>query len=67
MGLRRTAVAPSGDAMPSFDVVSEVDRMEVKNAVDQAQSELSSRFDFKGVRATIETRRQNRLTAAGRG
>ena len=34
--------------MPSFDVVSEVDRMEVKNAVDQAQRELSSRFDFKG-------------------
>ena len=40
--------------MPSFDVVSEVDRMEVKNAVDQAQRELSSRFDFKGVTATIE-------------
>ncbi len=40
--------------MPSFDVVSEVDRMEVKNAVDQAQRELGSRFDFKGVRATIE-------------
>jgi cyclic-di-GMP-binding protein len=40
--------------MPSFDVVSEVDRMEVKNAVDQAQRELSSRFDFKGVAATIQ-------------
>ena len=40
--------------MPSFDIVSEVDRMEIKNAVDQAQRELSSRFDFKGVRATIE-------------
>ena len=40
--------------MPSFDIVSEVDRMEVKNAVDQAQRELGSRFDFKGVRATIE-------------
>lgn len=40
--------------MPSFDVVSEVDRMEVKNAVDQAQRELSSRFDFKGVTATIQ-------------
>jgi uncharacterized protein YajQ (UPF0234 family) len=39
--------------MPSFDVVSEVDRMEVRNAVDQAQRELVSRFDFKGVRATI--------------
>ncbi len=40
--------------MPSFDVVSEVDRMEVKNAVDAAQRELASRFDFKGVKATIE-------------
>ena len=40
--------------MPSFDIVSEVDRMEVRNAVDQAQRELASRFDFKGVGATIE-------------
>jgi len=40
--------------MPSFDIVSEVDRMEVKNAVDAAQRELASRFDFKGVTATIE-------------
>ena len=40
--------------MPSFDVVSEVDRMEVKNAVDAAQRELVSRFDFKGVKAAIE-------------
>ncbi len=40
--------------MPSFDIVSEVDRMEVKNAVDQAHRELASRFDFKGVAASIE-------------
>ena len=40
--------------MPSFDVVSEVDRMEVKNAVDHALRELANRFDFKGVKATIE-------------
>lgn len=40
--------------MPSFDVVSEVDRMEVKNAVDAARRELASRFDFKGVTASIE-------------
>lgn len=39
--------------MPSFDIVSEVDRMEVKNAVDQALKELSTRFDFKGATATI--------------
>ena len=40
--------------MPSFDIVSEVDRMEVKNAIDQSLRELSSRFDFKGAVATIE-------------
>lgn len=40
--------------MPSFDIVSEVDRMEVKNAIDQALKELTQRFDFKGVKATIE-------------
>ena len=41
-------------AMPSFDVVSEVDRHELTNAVDQANRELSTRFDFKGVEATFE-------------
>jgi uncharacterized protein YajQ (UPF0234 family) len=40
--------------MPSFDVVSEVDRMEVKNAVDQALRELANRFDFKGCKTSIE-------------
>jgi cyclic-di-GMP-binding protein len=40
--------------MPSFDLVSEVDRMEIKNAVDQSLRELASRFDFKGIEATIE-------------
>lgn len=40
--------------MPSFDIVSEVDRMEIKNAVDQALKELASRFDFRGSSATIE-------------
>lgn len=39
--------------MPSFDIVSEIDRMEVKNAVDQALRELATRFDFKGVKAEI--------------
>ena len=37
--------------MPSFDVVSEVDLQEVRNAVDQAARELRSRFDFKNVEA----------------
>ena len=40
--------------MPSFDVVSEVDKHELANAVDQANRELSNRFDFKGVDATFE-------------
>lgn len=40
--------------MPSFDVVSEVDRQEVRNAVDQAQREISTRFDFKGTDSSIE-------------
>ncbi len=40
--------------MPSFDVVSEVDKHELANAVDQANRELSKRFDFKGVDASFE-------------
>ncbi|MGB3270901.1 MAG: YajQ family cyclic di-GMP-binding protein [Rhodanobacter sp.] len=37
--------------MPSFDVISEVDKHELTNAVDQANRELTTRFDFKGVDA----------------
>ena len=40
--------------MPSFDVVSEVDMHEVSNAIDQAQREISTRFDFKNCDAQIE-------------
>ncbi len=40
--------------MPSFDIVSEVDTHELTNAVDQANRELSTRFDFKGVDAAFE-------------
>ena len=40
--------------MPSFDVVSEVDMHELTNAVDQAQREMTNRFDFKGVDASFE-------------
>jgi len=40
--------------MPSFDVVSEVDLQEVRNAVDQANREVGTRFDFKGVDASFE-------------
>jgi uncharacterized protein YajQ (UPF0234 family) len=45
--------------MPSFDVVSQVDMQEVRNAVDQATREISTRFDFKGTDSSIE---QNDLT-----
>ena len=40
--------------MPSFDIVSQVDRQEVRNAVDQAQREIATRFDFKGTDSSIE-------------
>jgi uncharacterized protein YajQ (UPF0234 family) len=40
--------------MPSFDVISEVDKHELTNAVDQANRELASRFDFKGTDAKFE-------------
>ena len=40
--------------MPSFDVVSEVDQQEVRNAVDQTARELATRFDFKGTDSSIE-------------
>ena len=40
--------------MPSFDVVSEVDKHEVTNAIDQANREVGTRFDFKGTGAEFE-------------
>jgi uncharacterized protein YajQ (UPF0234 family) len=40
--------------MPSFDIVSEVDIHEVKNAVDQSNREVGTRFDFKGVDANFQ-------------
>ncbi|MES2353073.1 MAG: YajQ family cyclic di-GMP-binding protein [Pseudomonadota bacterium] len=40
--------------MPSFDIVSEVDKQELKNAVDQTNREVGTRFDFKGSDARIE-------------
>ncbi len=40
--------------MPSFDIVSEVNQVEVRNAVDQANKEISTRFDFKGSDARVD-------------
>ena len=40
--------------MPSFDIVSEVNKHELTNAIDQVNREISTRFDFKGVSTEIE-------------
>jgi cyclic-di-GMP-binding protein len=40
--------------MPSFDIVSEVNQVELRNAVDQANKEIGNRFDFKGSDARVE-------------
>jgi len=40
--------------MPSFDIVSEVDKQELRNAVDQANKVITGRFDFKGTDARVE-------------
>ena len=48
--------------MPSFDVVSEANQVEIKNAVDQANKEITTRFDFKGSDARVEQKEKG-LTA----
>ena len=48
--------------MPSFDIVLEANMVEVKNALDQANKEVSTRFDFKGSDARIE-QKERELTA----
>lgn len=40
--------------MPSFDIVSDINKVEVHNAVDQANKEIGNRFDFKGLDARVE-------------
>src|SRR5258707_5109687 len=59
VGLRRAGARASFDlpretTMPSFDIVSEVNEVEVKNALDQANKEIGTRFDFKGSDARVE-------------
>ena len=51
-------------AMPTFDVVSEVDMQEVRNAVDQANREAATRFDFKGTDSSIELSDKELLLAS---
>ena len=53
--------------MPSFDIVSEVNSMEIENAVNQAKKELATRFDFKGSKAEIVLEKNEiKLTAEDR-
>ena len=50
--------------MPSFDIVSQVNSMEIENAVNQAKKELANRFDFKGSKAEIvQEKNEIKLTA----
>ena len=50
--------------MPSFDIVSQVNPMEIENAVNQARKELANRFDFKGSTAEIALEKNEvKLTA----
>lgn len=46
--------------MPSFDIVSEINIEEVRNATENTQRELATRFDFRGVEASIEFKEKNR-------
>ena len=48
--------------MPTFDIVSEIERMEIENAVNQAVKELATRFDFKGSNARIELTKPELIT-----
>jgi uncharacterized protein YajQ (UPF0234 family) len=50
------------EAMPTFDIVSEIERMEIENAVNQAVKELATRFDFKGSSASIELTKPELIT-----
>jgi len=53
-GYHRRQINQTGATMPSFDIVSDVDKNEVKNAVMQTNKEVGTRFDFKGTDARVE-------------
>ena len=52
--------------MPSFDVVSDLDMMEVENAINQAQKEIASRFDFKGGKSEITLEKEAKKENTGK-
>jgi cyclic-di-GMP-binding protein len=58
------AALPRGNNMPSFDIVSEVNHVEIRNAIEQCNKEIANRFDFKGSDARIEINdKEKTLTA----
>jgi uncharacterized protein YajQ (UPF0234 family) len=50
--------------MPSFDIVSEVNHVEIRNAVDQCNKEIANRFDFKGSDARVEINEKDKTLTA---
>ncbi|PCK09357.1 MAG: YajQ family cyclic di-GMP-binding protein [Alteromonadaceae bacterium] len=50
--------------MPSFDIVSEINNDEARNAVDNAERELSTRYDFRGVEASFEWKKDETTLSA---
>ena len=50
--------------MPSFDIVSEVNHVEIRNAVDQCNKEITNRFDFKGSDARVEVNEKEKTLTA---
>ncbi|GAB2660946.1 YajQ family cyclic di-GMP-binding protein [Vibrio panuliri] len=53
--------------MPSFDIVSEIDNVELRNAIENAQRELSTRFDFRNVAAEIELQKDDSVKLSAEG
>jgi len=53
-GMGKILLQCGGIKMPSFDIVSELDLMEVENAVNQAAKEIEQRFDFRGGKSSLE-------------
>ncbi|CAA9891428.1 putative nucleotide binding protein (UPF0234 protein) [Candidatus Methylobacter favarea] len=51
--------------MPSFDIVSEFDKHEAQNAIDQANKEVTTRFDFKGSNSTFELNEDKLIMVSG--
>lgn len=58
-------ISPVIITMPSFDIVSEFDKHEAKNAIDQANKEVTTRFDFKGSNSTFELNEDKLIMVSG--